>query len=124
MSRRELARILRVWQNRLNLDHWTVKLTFDAQGDDLGECVCSDAYDEATVKLNAGYTRWARDEANRTIVHELLHVLTRDRTAAVESARPLMAAAGYRAFIDRHTFEDEGCVERLAAILVDLGGPA
>jgi hypothetical protein len=118
----ELKRILRVWQERLRLLHWEITVTFDVDTIDLGEAMCSEAYDEATIRFNRNFRTWSRESANRTVVHELLHVLMRDRTAAVESSKTLLSDDSYRMLIDRHQFEDEGVVERLAAVIVELGG--
>jgi hypothetical protein len=121
-ARDDIEYILSVWQGRLNLTHWVVKVDWDEPLEDVEANIMWGSYDQATVRFNTAHDKWSRRYTNETVVHELLHLVLRDLQNGVESAEAALSASAYRLFENRFQHELEGVVERLALLLVGLGG--
>lgn len=132
MIRDELVeRVLREWQRRLKLDYWDIKLELDEsepQGrswEDHEHAAIwrSRDYFMATLRLHPNFREnWTVKELNINIVHELLHLLTRE----VENILDLTDGQVHRdvqTVIDQ-TFSHslEGAVDNLAHRFVEIGG--
>jgi hypothetical protein len=124
MTEREVKRILRVWMRRLRLSHWVLVVTFDP--DERYEAfVAVGDYLEGDLNVSGGsYRDWTPRHTNEVLVHELLHLHTRDLYHAaleVNVALGKQAAAVHRARLDH---ELEGAVDNLAVLIVELAGLA
>lgn len=131
MTRKEVERILAVWKKRLGLDCWDIKIRWEIDIEpDTGEVAEAEIrvhpdYEQASIRVNRDkFPTWSDEHANATVVHELLHVFERGSNLAVQSAGLLMTDAAYRLLWDRYEHESEGWVDRLAFVLVRLGGLA
>jgi len=126
VTKAKIEQIVRVWQSRLKLDHW--RITVDWQrpsppGSYAEVILEGDTYDVATVRLDLrGYPKWDQRMANETIVHELVHLHERDLRFAITSAEDMVAKPAWALYWDRVTHEREGLVDRVATVLVELGG--
>lgn len=120
-----LERVLATWVGRLRLSHWDIAIDWkkSAEDDNLAEHHTSDTYDISTIRVALGSFRdWGAEETNRTIVHELVHILLRDLDVAVRSVEQPLRAGLFDLFLNRFEHETEGAVERIARALIDLGG--
>jgi hypothetical protein len=124
MTRPQLVRIVEVWQSRLRLTHWDLTVDTDtpANGEAIAECIRHHSYDTADLRFRPDWPTWSRRYANDTVVHELMHLQERDLSEAVNTAQLFCHPEAWKQFNDRCEHEREGLVDRLATILVDLGG--
>lgn len=127
LTRADITDTLRVWQQRLLLDHWLIEINWAETIDDgeaNAEIRIEEDYDAAKLVLAAGYAGWPREWANKVLVHELLHLVFRDLEEHVKAAKVLATGPVYDLFIDRYNHECEGVVDRIACRLVALAGLA
>lgn len=128
ITRLELERILRVWQERLRLTHWAIEIDWGMPLDDdeaNAEILIEDFYDAAKVRIANGFPAWSADWANKVIVHELLHVVCRDMDELVKAVKVIVPdERAHDLFADRYNHEAEGVVDRLAITVVLLAGNA
>jgi hypothetical protein len=124
MTRASFEKVVRRWQSRLRLNHWDLVIDTEtpAAGDAIAECIRHHSYDTAVMRFRPDWPQWERRYANDTIVHELLHLQERDLSEAVNTAQLFFHPEAWKQFNDRCEHEREGLVDRLATILVDLGG--
>lgn len=135
MTKERIEEIVRVWQSRLQLGHWDIKirwempveLTIDA------EIKISDDYEQASIRIQQltdpssdpptySFVTWDDYAANRTIVHELLHIFEKQTRRSIESAEPVLPKTAYELMWAWYCHGSENWVDRLAIILVELGG--
>jgi len=126
MTRTELERILAVWQDRLRLGHWSIKIVWDREISDENEAEIRvhDWYEQASIGVSKKFEQWDSRHANTTIVHELLHCFERDCKAAVEAMANVSGQAVYELLWSRYLAGAEAWIDRLAIVLVDLTGHA
>lgn len=126
LERDDIEEIWRTWQRRLGLEGWDVTFEWDHPifGDDTAhaEIWRSNSYDTVRVRFNSDFTTWSRARANKHVVHELCHLMTRDLDQAVESAEAIVSRDAYKLLESRYSHEVEGVVDRLAVRFVDLAG--
>lgn len=125
MSREDIERVVDVWKGRLYLAHWQTTIAWDRpldEGDAIGECDRYDSYDYATLRFAPSLFTSDRRKVNTTVVHELLHMSMRDLEWAACSVEKLLPKAVYTLFDARFEHEAEAMIDRLATILVELGG--
>ena len=83
-----------------------------------------DDYDQASIRIREGYEEWTPEHANVTIVHELLHTFERGSKQAVSCLDLVTKPDAFEMIWHRYLHESENWIDRLAIILVDLGGLA
>jgi hypothetical protein len=117
---------LRTWIDRLGLTAWAITLDWDTPADEgaWAQCWRSNDYDKATIYLCEGWADLGKAEVERLVVHELLHLVTRDLSRAHDfvleaiednvPANNIAVAAWKRA--------EEGVVDRLSFALVAAFG--
>ena len=122
MTRKQFEREFRTWQNRLGLDAWHVEINWDepARKDCDATTWRSDDYDRAVIKLDVEWPSWDDDFTRRIIVHELLHLLTRDVDEVFDSLETQLQRDLYTATQNRYKHEIEGLVDRLSYRLVEI----
>lgn len=122
LTREYMEEVIREWQTVLGLTHWTIIVDWDtpAAEDNYADVAPKDSYDEATIKLSADWPSWSFDFATKTLIHELLHLTTRDLLTAATAVEDVLPASAWKLFEDRFTHELEGVVDRIALTLVDL----
>lgn len=127
MTQREYVEyVLREWQIRLNLAHWNIKIKWDELIPEdqkaEAEITMADDYESATLRLSDTYETWSEHWTNGTIVHELMHVVTRGLQVGFESAEIVMPTSAWKMFQDRMTHEMEGVVDKTALLMVEMAG--
>ena len=117
--------MLEAWQGRLGLGQWNLELEFDVEFESPtqnAEVRWDWSYDNATLELGTEWREWDNDRLQVVLVHELLHIFTRDLEVAVADAVDYFPLREKRHVRDRWQHEIEGVVDRLAVRLVDVGG--
>lgn len=76
MTQEEIIGLVKEWQRRLKLDHWTLEIELDA---DLPEGISAsitplDARYCALLKLPKQATEYDNEELETCVIHELLHL--------------------------------------------------
>jgi hypothetical protein len=128
-SRDDIEYIVKMWLARLYLTHWTIVFVWDkplTKDDPAGEALAEidryEEYDYAFARFGADFATWTREDANKTIVHELLHLSTRDLEWAADAVEKVLHPDAYKLHAARMKHETEAHVDRMATILVELGG--
>lgn len=125
MTKPKVEQAVRTWQTRLGLDGWTIRVEFaEAPDSAYAEVKPEAAYDNAVLTISPAHVNWTPELANQTIVHELLHLLTRDLDAVVEDARAQLHPQASAQVEKRYEHEIEGFVDRLALRIVEIAGCA
>lgn len=125
MTARQFERIVRVWQKRFRLEAWDIKVDFaDEELTNEASVWKHDQYANATIRLNGEWVEWSDYHANYIVAHELLHIVNRDRDVAARRARGQLDYSAQDAYAEWYRTADEGAVDRLAEIFVEIGGLA
>lgn len=122
MTRSELAEIVEEWRQML-LPEWRVVIKdrpFDDESDDdvWASCQACEDYRELRVHFTDACLRRPREQVEITVVHELLHALTRPWRQQVMSMSSDLASDVYRRLEDARRHEEEQLVDRLSRVLV------
>lgn len=122
MTRRRIEQLVKTWQRRLKLDHWDVEVDWTKPPSEGAFATCwrFNQYDRANLYIDPGFGSWSESFAERTIVHELLHLIARDLDRAIADVESFLAPESYMALDKRYEHEIEGVVDRLATILVEV----
>jgi hypothetical protein len=127
---------LTVWQQRLDLRHWDVRLDFDTEPDverAVAEIACHEQYDRATIYLAPGWREWSADgeigelkvTLDYLLVHELTHALMRDLDQpAMNDLDKLAHPDALSVFIEVYHRQRERLTDRLATVILNGWGPA
>lgn len=133
MTKEGIEEIVAVWQGRLRLQNWHIKVRWEKEvefGAD-AEIKISDDYEQASIRIQQGadaatgtesFETWSDWYANKTIVHELLHIFEKQTGRAAETTQNTMSNQCYELFWAWYSHGAENWVDRLAVILVDLAG--
>jgi hypothetical protein len=124
---RRLVRILKEWKKRLKLDAWEIHLLLHEQPEDpdaMASIEPSDLYDHAILRFRHDWPTHPIEELNHIVVHELLHIMFRDYSAAARSigVTGALTADARALWYDRCRDAEEGLVDRLANRLVEQAG--
>lgn len=127
MTRRQLEQIVAWWTPRLGLSTWDLTVEPDDEWDeeDTGNAYAlrSNDYEKARLYFHPQrYPAWTRVETHRFVVHELLHLLTRDVEFVLNLLEPLVAGDRYELIKSAHGHHVEGAIDRLAYRFVELVG--
>jgi len=115
----DIEAIITGWKHRLGLEGWEISVAWDEpleQEDSLAEVVPLSVYDYAKLRLSPAWPTWDRRWANLTILHELIHLLTRDYGCAIGAAEPMFSPTAWTIFESRCDHEEEQLVDRLATL--------
>lgn len=129
MTRNQLEAIVAEWIPRLGLERWEIKIAWEGWED---EAEHRDAhafvwrardYDQARLYLNpTDSKKWSLVEAHVIIVHELLHLATREVEFVLDMVDGYLHRDVDQAVARAHRHAVEGVVDRLAYRLVELVG--
>jgi len=139
MTQEELERILNVWQCRLQLDHWDIKVKWEVPCSlaSEAEIKISNDYEQASLRIQQqsdpttdpptrSFVDWTEYDTNINIVHELLHVFEKETHRPIEAAgtNGVMSSSAYEILLAWYQHGAENWVDRLSIILVNLAGVA
>ena len=133
LTRADIRAIVRTWQRRLEIDHWSIEIDFGtpAEASEEGRegpwasIWRSRDYDLARLCLAEGWCDWSRREANEHVVHELVHLWTREVEFVLDALYRVDIHGDARSVIEEtHRHLTEGVVDRIARRLIALVGPA
>lgn len=122
MTRPQFEKALREWQRRLGLDAWDIAVEWDEKANEDSDATTwrSADYDRATIRLDSGWAKWTDAFTHRIIVHELVHLLTRDIDEAFKLLKRHVSEAVWAVSDDVYEHEIEGLCDRLSYRLVEL----
>lgn len=132
MTGRQVAARVDFWRKKLEplgLMHWKMSLDIvpdltTGSGDGANAAVYTeDFYDTAYIKIDADAIPDGRESTqtfDQYIVHELLHVVFRDFSKAIDSIKDHLAPPAASQWEDRVEHEEEGVVDRLSRAIVAL----
>lgn len=110
------------WVPRLGLTHWAIEFDWDrpVPPEENTEAMVerTDSYDVATMRFSAKYLTWTAAWAEWVVVHELIHLVTRDLEHAAEAAQELLPKKARKLAAAHFHHEVEGVIDRLAAVLL------
>lgn len=126
MTRAQAERIIRVWQERLGLERWSVEVKWDepAPEGDNARTWRSDWYENARMYFAEDWPSWTRERFEQTTIHELLHLLHRGIDEAWHDLDGQLHRDAWSVADKRYMQEMEGFIDRLASRMLEVGGPA
>lgn len=125
MTKAALERLVRVWQGRLDLSHWRVVVDWDTPASEGAHATVErhNDYDKATIRFPRDeWSRWSREFAAETVVHELIHLHMREVDRVVADIDGQLHRDAAILFDRRYEHESEAFVDRLSLLFVRLGG--
>lgn len=124
MTEKQVLVALSDWQDWLGLNAWNIELAFNepADLDNEAEIEHPIHYDRATIRLAANWKTWAPLKLHQLLVHELLHLTTRDLEQAYGALKNQVHPDVWSVTESRCTHEIEGVIDRLAVRIVEIAG--
>lgn len=125
MTRGYIEQLFYHWSEKLYLTHWTFQFKWDDALDEPdmeAQVDRSGFYDYVNIRIHPDFHKWDQQYANKTVVHELYHLLFRDMDSCVDSVETFLPKKLWEMWELRYEHEVEGLVDRLATITVDLAG--
>lgn len=129
IDREQLTLLVEEWR-RLLCPEWRVQLSDsphpDTDDDEIfAEVQTRTDYTEMVMHVTDRALQRPREELAVSVVHELLHALTRPWRQQIDDAAGQLSVDAARALQARRSHEEEQLVDRLARTIVDLArGPA
>lgn len=124
MTTAQLVKRVTFWQKKLGLDHWDIEVEVvespHASGNSnlaTAACWSSDTYDNAKIEIREDYAEWELEDLDQTIIHELMHIVTRDIDRTARLLREEIGASAWNLYSAVWDREIEGLVDRLAKIV-------
>lgn len=129
MRRAQVEQIVHWWIPRLGLDHWRIDVVWDHSRDEAPSFDSFEHaftwrardYDEARMYFNPNeMEHWDRRQANEIVVHELLHLVTRDIEFVLDQIEDQLHRDVETLVTVSHRHAVEGAVDRLSKRIVEL----
>jgi hypothetical protein len=121
MPRKELAELVEAWRKVL-LPEWRVVLMHSLleghEDDGWAVCQTDDDYRRLRVHFTDGLLERGPREIEITIVHELLHALTRPWRKLIDDVADDVGAPKHKLLHDLQSHEEEQLVDRLSFVIV------
>lgn len=135
LTREQVEDKLAIWQQRLDLLHWDIRLDFDEEPEEdnaLAEIACHQQYDRAVILFAQGWREWdpksignARHSLDYLLAHELVHAKMRDLDQSVlNDLDGMIHPDAYRVFTEVFHRNRERVVDGMAVALVNGWGEA
>lgn len=124
MTAKRLEHIVRVWQRRLGLESWDVKVNLHEPCHEDADATTwrSNQYERAEIRFDRDWGKWDLAFANRIVVHELVHLLARDVDEVMKPPLEHLDSRLAKTLEKIQDREMEGLVDRLAYRFVEVGG--
>jgi hypothetical protein len=130
VTNKQIEGFVDLWKKILGLTFWDIRVVW---GDELEEYFKDKSdtirastwrsrdYDTAKIYFNPReYHGWSLDEAERTAVHELLHLVFRDTESVIDQIEGLVHRDIDELITNTFMHHMEGAIDRLAYRLVEL----
>lgn len=134
LKKKDIIRKLEIWQKRMGVqDHvvifdpdWEAGTAADGtKGSAWATIWRADDYHYHVLCLNDGWREAEERMIDNSIVHEMYHVLERDKDNLIDNAlAPHLTPAAHEIVVHQYHHHREGVAERVANMLVDAYGPA
>ena len=117
MDKRKCEKVLKAWQDILDLNHWDLELHINEEEnwDRYGQCSCVQGQKRAIITIWNGLDL---KKAEDTIVHELLHVLLDPLTSLLEQWQAQVPDDQKKLYGEQFEQSLEQTVYRLTRILL------
>jgi hypothetical protein len=124
VTKTKLEAEVRAWQYRLGLERWKVEIKWDepCDAENFADITKSSTYDTATLRLDAGWSKWTADFTRGIVVHELMHLLHRDVDEAFNDIEGQLQRDAWIMAERRYKQAMEGFIDRTATRLVEIAG--
>lgn len=134
MTREQIAEIVDTWVPRLGLEHWEITVHWEPHPLDADDPPSFDTHDKAWVHRARDYDEarmyfnekameyWTARDAHATVVHELLHLVTRDVEFVLDMLDEMLHRDVDTLVMRAHRHAVEGAIDRLAYRIVDMMG--
>lgn len=110
--------LVAAWQQRLGLERWKIDVKIAEEPmEAFAECNPSSQYEFATITFSPSLDP---TQIDATVVHELLHILTKDIDQLVEDARAQLHPQASFQVEKRYDHALESFVDRLAQRIVEI----
>lgn len=124
MTENQLRKRIIYWKRKLGLHDWEFDIAIapNPGGNGDAEAVVSSHhhYESASITYRDTFTKWDQEKLDRITVHELLHVKMRDLDEVHSSVYDYLAPGVASMFKDQFEHEEEGHIEWLARLIVQL----
>lgn len=129
MTRAGIENLVNLWIPRLGLSHWQIEVVWERRKDDPPFAPGDDAftwrardYEEARMYFDEEkMDGWDLKQASVMVVHELLHLVTRDVEFILDQIEGQVRSDMYEVLELSHRHAVEHAIDRLAQRIVDLG---
>jgi len=109
------------WKRALHLEHYTLEVKWQSLEEASAETLIDGMYDEATIKFDdERLSKRTSDYIERTVIHELLHIIDRDRDKIIEQLEGSLAPDSWRLFKDVMEQMTEVVIDRVATVMYEL----
>jgi hypothetical protein len=109
------------WQPLLHLERWKLTIKWSEIDGGAAEVAPEGMYEAAYIKFNAAELEGKTDEyIERTVVHELVHLLDRDRQEVMAQVENNLSPDTFKLFENVNSQMTESFVDRIATILYEL----
>lgn len=123
MTEAQLLKLVEKWKLILKLNHWRIEVDFDTACDPEANVSItrSKSYDNATIELAPSWKEWSEYDIEQRVVHELLHLTTREIDTIIFDLLPYELGPQVRSILEEsYRHASEQMVDRLAHSFVEL----
>jgi hypothetical protein len=123
MTKRQMESLVNKWCYALGVERWDVKIVWAVKPETYGvqaEINTNEQYDRAEVRFNEGWPLWDEARAEKTIIHELLHILHNRIDNAVEKITAEVPTAATSLAESWYTVALESYIDRMSLRLYEV----
>ncbi len=124
MTLSDVSELVAGWQEPLGLTTWDLTIELVASPGDndeaLAACLTDGPYERATLQFADALLNQTPQRVEEAVVHELLHLTSRDLSSAIQDAEEQLGPVAGPMFHNRTLHELEGIVDKVATLLVDF----
>lgn len=131
MTEKQLKKRVKYWQETLfefGLIHWSIDVTIVDEPERryeeapaVASVSASPHYDTAWIEFSSSWLADADDlHLDKTIIHELLHIVFRDYEQHSEEVQSWMPPAAWLTWSKAMSHEQEGVIERIARAIAGM----
>jgi hypothetical protein len=129
LTRADMEWIVGIWIPMLGLSHWEINIDWEPDDDEFDSphkqayTWRARDYDTARVCFNpTEFPKWSREKAHQVVVHELLHLVTRDVEFILDNLEGMLHRDVDKLIDQTFHHHLEGAIDRLAYRIVEIAG--